>query len=115
LYAFLRSYQDGKTSSDEITIPSEIADKDDADPFAGLKIYPNPTPGIFTIEMDNQVYSELKIKIFTQEGNPVLNIDDEKISEHFSSQIDLNRQGNGIYLINLQSDKHSVIRKIILN
>ena len=51
------------TASDEIKIPSGATGIDDVDPFAGLKIYPNPTPGLFTIEMDNQVFGDLNIKI----------------------------------------------------
>jgi PKD repeat protein len=102
------------TLSDTITIPKGITGIDDLDPFAGLKIYPNPTPGLFTIEMDNQVFGELIINILTQEGKRILNIKFEKTTEHFLSQIDLSGQPKGLYLINLLIDKYLANRKVIV-
>jgi PKD repeat protein/predicted nucleotidyltransferase len=102
------------TLSDTITIPKGISGIDDIDPFAGLKIYPNPTPGLFTIEMDNNIFGKLEIRIFTSEGRQILNINFEKTTEQFSSQIDLSGQGKGAYLINLMLNKYLANRKIIV-
>ncbi|MCD4770626.1 MAG: FG-GAP-like repeat-containing protein, partial [Bacteroidales bacterium] len=100
------------TISDEITIPTtkslmtdffvpeQFRLDEDIDPFANLKIYPNPTPGMFTVEMDNHIFGELDIRIFTNEGRQILNIKFHKTTEHFQSQIDLSGQGEGVYLIN---------------
>jgi hypothetical protein len=102
------------TISDTITIPSGITGIEDTDPFTGLKIYPNPTTGLFTIEMDNNIFGELIIDIFTQNGSKTLNIKFEKTTEHFSSQIDMNGQSKGMYLINLSIDKFKATRKILV-
>jgi PKD repeat protein len=102
------------TPSDEITIPSEITGIDDPNPFAGLKIYPNPTTGLFTIDMDNQKSRELIIRIFTQNGKQVLNINLEKTTEHLARQIDLKQNGKGMYLINLLMDKYLANRKVVV-
>lgn len=113
------------TISDEVSIPvgkSEMSDFyipqeyriENIDPFANLKIYPNPTPGLFTVEMDNHILGDLDIKIFTNEGRQVLIIKFHKTNNHFRSQIDLSGQGEGIYLINFLLDTYAASRKIIL-
>jgi hypothetical protein len=102
------------TISDAITIPTGVTDIMDIDPFAGLKIYPNPTTGLFTIEMDNQLFGDLNIKIITREGKEILKIKFEKTTVHFKSQIDLSGQAKGMYLINTLIDKYSAIRKVIV-
>ena len=100
--------------SDTLRIPAGITAIDDADPFEGMKIYPNPTTGMFTIELDNNIFGELIIDIFTQNGSKVLNIKFEKTTEFFSSQIDLSGQSKGMYLINLSIDKYVATRKILV-
>ncbi len=102
------------TMSDVVSIPTGTTGIEDINPFAGLKIYPNPTPGMFTIEMDNQIYGELKIGILDQLGKEILNIKFEKTTEHFSSQIDLSGQPKGIYLINMFLERYLANRKVIV-
>jgi hypothetical protein len=100
--------------SDPKTIPSEIVGIEDPDPFEDVKIYPNPTTGMFTIEMNNNVFGEIVIDIITQNGSKILNIKFEKTTEHFSSQIDLSGQAKGMYLINLSLDKFRAVRKVLV-
>ena len=101
-------------ASDAVTIPLSATGIDDVNPFAGLKIYPNPTPGMFTIEMNNQLYGELFIFIHTQEGKEVLNIKFYKDIQRFKTQIDLNGQGSGLYVILLSLDNYKTERKLII-
>ena len=89
------------TMSDTIRIPTGATGIDDVDPFAGMKIYPNPTSGLFTIEMDNMLFGELMIKIITQEGKEIMNIKTEKATEHFSSQINMTENPKGLYFVSL--------------
>jgi PKD repeat protein/predicted nucleotidyltransferase len=100
--------------SDTIRIPVGITGIEDTDPFEDVKIYPNPSTGMFTIEMNNNVFGELMIDIFTQNGSKVLNIKFEKTTEHFSSQIDLSGQSKGMYLINLEMQNYRSTRKIVV-
>jgi PKD repeat protein len=105
------------TRSDTIVIPLKptgITGIEDADPFTGLSIYPNPTTGMFSIEMNNNVFGTLIIDILNQNGSKALNIKFEKTTEHFMSQIDLSGQSKGLYLINLSLDKFRAVRKVVV-
>jgi hypothetical protein len=102
------------TISDTLTIPKGTTGIEDSDPFENVKIYPNPTTGMFTIEMNNNVFGELVIDIITQNGSKILNIKFEKTTEHFQSQIDLSGRSKGMYLINLSLDKFMTTRKILV-
>jgi PKD repeat protein len=103
------------TMSDTLKIPTGATGIEDVDPSAGLNIYPNPTTGMFTIEMGNQIFGELMVRIFDQGGKEILNIKFEKTTEHFSSQIDLSGQGKGMYLILFKIDKYLATRKLLVD
>ncbi|HBQ81612.1 MAG: hypothetical protein A2X03_07345 [Bacteroidetes bacterium GWA2_40_15] len=101
--------------SDTLRIPTGIVGTEDIDLFEDVKIYPNPTTGMFTIEMNNNVFGELVIDIFTQNGSKALNIKFDKTTEYFSAQIDLSGQSKGMYLINLSIDAFKAARKILVD
>ncbi len=100
--------------SDTVRIPKGITGIEDIDPFRDVKIYPNPTTGLFTLEMKNNVFGEIIIDIFTQNGSKILNIKFEKTTEHFYSQIDLSGQAGGMYILNLSLDKFRAVRKVLV-
>ena len=90
------------TSSDVVKIPTGGISIEDTDPFAGLKIYPNPNSGQFTIETDNRIFGEVEISVLDQRGNEIFRSKSEKTSEKFSSLINLRNKSKGIYFVNLR-------------
>ncbi|MBK7626953.1 MAG: VCBS repeat-containing protein [Bacteroidales bacterium] len=104
------------TLSDTIKIPliSTILGIDDTDPFNGMKIYPNPTSGLFTIEMDNELFGEITVDILSQDGRKILSLKFDKSTTHFFSKIDVSGQGKGLYLMHIKLDKYSKVEKLIL-
>ena len=100
-------------SSEAIDL-SEITSIDEEDPFRNLRLYPNPTPGVFTLEMDNPVMGELIIDIFGENGIRVINIRFQKEIRHFSTRIDLSDQPSAVYLIGLQLEEHRTTRRLIV-
>ncbi|MFC2080231.1 FG-GAP-like repeat-containing protein [Bacteroidota bacterium] len=84
------------------------------DPWENLKIYPNPTPGLFTLEMDNQIMGELIIDIYNERGSKVINIKFLKETSHFITQIDLSAQPSAVYLIGLMLDEYRANRRLIV-
>ena len=74
-----------------------------------LKVYPNPTNGIFTIEGSNLVDS--KIKIFNILGTLIQEV------EATSNLMELNRSNlsSGVYLISIEKNSKSTVKKLVIN
>ena len=71
-------------------------------------IYPNPTNGKFTVELDNQIS---EIKIFDILGNELY---DQKLHA-FKTEFDLSSQPKGIYLLKIYDPSNKVaIKKVIM-
>ncbi len=70
-----------------------------------LKLYPNPSTNILTIESKNSTIS--KVEIYTVLGKKI-----KEITSNFGS-ITTNKLPKGIYIIRIYSEKSSMIRKII--
>lgn len=103
-----------KSEMTDFNIPPEYLISDGQDISESIKIYPNPTTGLFTIEMDNDISGELNISIATQTGKEILKIKLMKSIGHFQTQVDLSGQPNGMYIINLLIDKYSATRKLVV-
>jgi len=76
-----------------------------------IKIYPNPTTGLFTIDTKGQ-YQVESIKIHSIDGKLVYN---KSFIKNSKEKIDLNSQTKGLYFIEIISDnKRKIIRKIVI-
>jgi len=102
------------TSSNVISIPSGITGIDDIDPFEGLKLYPNPTTGLFSVEIENEVFGDLLIRIYNQDGKELYNFIFEKTSAYFSAELNLSGKPGGYYLITFDLDRRFAAKKIII-
>lgn len=76
---------------------------------ASLEIYPNPTSGIFILNLKNKT-AETKICVYDVLGKCVF----DKVSKNDKEKIDLSGQPKGIYTLEIESDGKSVIKKIVL-
>jgi len=72
-------------------------------------IYPNPTSGIFTIDLGNVTEYTL-ITVYDMLGKIIV----RKGSMAIITQIDLSSNEKGIYFINIQTDTEKTVRKVIL-
>jgi VCBS repeat protein/type IX secretion system substrate protein/PKD domain-containing protein len=100
--------------SDIITIPLSATDMKALDIFGHIKIYPNPTPGTFTIEMDNEIIGTLYIRINNANARELFNIKHNKTTRHFQTQMDLSGQGKGMYFIEFRFEDDKTVRKLIV-
>ncbi len=103
------------TRSDIVTIPSGDTGMDDVDPFEGLKIYPNPSNGLFIAEIENGSLGDLLIKIISQDGKELFNFMYEKRSAYFSAELNISELPKGYYLISFELDKYITTRRIIID
>lgn len=102
------------TRSDIITIPPGYTGVDDVEPFEGIKIYPNPSSGLFTLEMDNNIKGKLSLEIISPDGKKIRNSEMGKTGEHLLYQMDLTGRPEGMYIINMILNKYRTTRKILI-
>ena len=76
--------------------------------FYGVSIFPNPTTGIFTVELEDNVITNVLIQDIT--GKEVFSTTIEETQK----TIDISHLKNGNYLLNLSNDKGILTRKLIL-
>jgi hypothetical protein len=101
-------------ASDPVTIPTGTTGIENVDPFADLKIYPNPGQGLFTVELDNNLFGDLYISALDQNGKEIFNNKFEKTTEFFSCQVDLSKRPRGICFITMSLKGFSINNKIII-
>jgi hypothetical protein len=75
-------------------------------------VFPNPSPGIFTLDINNPNSCELKIAIFNSIGQSVYNTETKSIKS--SEQINMSHLASGIYSIRLFSNDKTKTAKLIL-
>jgi hypothetical protein len=92
----------GRTSNNELKTGNKIA---------AVSVYPNPSSGVFSIQMDNQHTTEtnVKIAVYTALGQVVV----EKMIPQNNPQIDLSDFVNGTYFLKIQMGEET-INKIIV-
>ncbi len=102
----------GNTTSNiaELTVLTSIETIQNSD---YLKIYPNPTTGIFTIETNNNLSENLRIQ-----SVEIINIWGQTIKQLTMSSlqltIDLSGQTKGIYFVKIQTTDFIKVEKIIV-
>jgi hypothetical protein len=77
-----------------------------------LKLYPNPTRGLVTIDLKNPGQEDLKIEIKDMAGRHIYSKDIHDV--HFTEQIDLGGFSMGIYVVHLSSPTTSNTTKLVL-
>ena len=76
-----------------------------------LKIYPNPSKGEFMLDFSGlNIESAVDIRVYNALGQLVFAKNYQNISNQ--EQIDLPNSTNGIYMLHINSEQFSVIRKI---
>ncbi len=75
---------------------------------AVMSIYPNPSTGIFNVELKNAN----TVKISNTLGAVVY---EQNVEELLNTQIDLSTFANGIYFITVANEKGSSVKKVMLN
>ena len=81
--------------------------------FSKLSIYPNPSKGIFNINLGENIDSPITYSIISTTGAII--IDNNQIASNSTSFIlDLSNYTSGIYFIKFISNKKELIRKIVV-
>lgn len=75
-------------------------------------VYPNPTKGIFYIDLKNEI---TKIKIINLLGEVIYTENVDGINNGASKSVNLSNFSNGMYIVNVSNDLESISYKVILN
>lgn len=78
-----------------------------------MNIYPNPTQGEFTIEINFLVKTNFSICITNAIGQTIKELNG-KDSNGIEDKINLTQQPSGLYFITLKSEQNTITKKIIL-
>jgi len=74
-------------------------------------VYPNPSTGVLYIVNSSAVKETSQIQVINSIGQTVL---EETITSNYKN-IDLSKLNNGVYFMKILSDKHNVIKRVVLS
>jgi hypothetical protein len=80
-----------------------------------VEIYPNPSNGSFTVKLKSDNSESMNLKILNNLGKIIYEEVNIKIDQIFMREIDLTGYAEGLYFINLSSNKTVYVEKIIIN
>ena len=93
----------GRTKIDDFlwrTVPA-FTSVDEQESLGKLNIYPNPSQGVFQVNIPNIEAEPVKLEVFDMLGNLIVS---ERISNAQNGIVDLRSQANGSYLIRAIKD-----------
>jgi hypothetical protein len=79
-----------------------------------INIYPNPTTGVFNIEVNEAKFSELAINVIDIQGKLVYTSTDKNLSSNYNKQINLEGLAKGLYYIKLSTNNGVKVKKLII-
>ena len=74
-------------------------------------VYPNPSNGVFYLELKSEQVDTYQIKIFNLIGRT---IESEKIETNQEYRFDLSSHPKGVYFIQVESGKEQFIKRLVL-
>ncbi|MVT08801.1 T9SS type A sorting domain-containing protein [Chitinophaga tropicalis] len=102
----------------EDTIAEAPVNPGPAGPVAGVRlldIYPNPTTGAFTIELQKFKYGKGMINIIDEAGRLVKGVPVTILSERQKIPVNLGGMANGVYFIKLVTSEGILVKSLLLH
>jgi hypothetical protein len=79
-----------------------------------VSIYPNPSNGVFTLNINNAVSNQVVISILDLQGKVVYSESNKNVSAQYNKQINLTDLAKGIYYVKLNIGSEVQIQKLIV-
>ena len=79
-----------------------------------LKVYPNPSSGLFNIEFEMEGVKDLYVRIISPTGQRVFEENAGRNASTYRKTIDLNAFARGIYILQIQTENGIVSRRLSL-
>jgi hypothetical protein len=106
----------GCSSAVSNTINIVITGTGDKSAENALSIYPNPSEGQFTLSIRGQNQeTRYNLVILNNLGVSIFELNDVKVRDTFSKNIDLRPLPDGVYTVILRNGDQTIIRKVVIN
>jgi hypothetical protein len=79
-----------------------------------VNVYPNPSAGVFTLNITNADFKELVITIYDIQGRMVYSADDKNITKDYSRKINIADLSKGMYYLKLDNGAETKTEKLII-
>lgn len=79
-----------------------------------VSLYPNPSNGLFTIEMNNQEKGKVLLQVFNQLGKSIKTIELEKTSDYLKTEVDLQNVSKGLYYLQIKINDKQENKKVVI-
>ena len=80
-----------------------------------LQVYPNPSTGRVTLQMESDIRAPLHIRIFDSQGKMFYSLEDEKLTNLYSRQLNLTSLKKGLYFILVEMYGKRYTSRIVIN
>lgn len=80
-----------------------------------MNFYPNPNNGKFNLSYELDTKGKTTVSIYDESGKKVYFEELSEFTGKYEMEIDLSKDGKGIYFINVNQDKKSLTKKVIVN
>ena len=80
-----------------------------------LNFYPNPNNGRFNLSFELDSKNKTSISIYNESGQRVYHEELKDFSGKYNKEIDLSSEKKGIYFINVNQNKKSLTKKVVIN
>ena len=104
-------YASGGTFGDEETTNFCVTLGLNENDLSGVRLYPNPTTGVITVDLSKTELINASLKVTNTLGKIVTQ---RQISKAIS-QIDLSKEANGLYLVEIVTESGKLVHKLTLN
>ena len=76
-----------------------------------LSVYPNPSTGVFFLNIESEVPQTLKVKIVNLIGQPV---EQREVTTNNETRFDLSNLPKGFYFIKAEIGKQELIKRVVI-
>lgn len=104
---------DGEVEDYSVVIEEATASIVDVN-FEGLRLYPNPSKGIFTLTFDTLDVTITELEFFDVRGRKVHQKVYSNTAQKFREQIDISNLSSGLYLLKIKNGGKESLQKIMV-
>ncbi|MEA3444345.1 MAG: PKD domain-containing protein [Bacteroidota bacterium] len=99
---------------DTITQTVTLVGIDDIENSGIVSIFPNPSSGVISVEVNNRGADDIKLSVINLLGQRIYFVHEAKTTGTITKNIDLSDQAKGIYILKIESGEINYSKKIVI-